>query len=83
MSGCANTARARLINCFWPGREQHAAFAHLGVVALFQRGDKLVRAGHFRGGFYCIIGRIQAPIANVLADRAREEMGRLQHHPDP
>ena len=44
--------------------------------------DELVRAGQFGRFLDLLIGGLQPPVADVLADGAREQVRRLQHHAD-
>ena len=82
ISGSASTARARLINCFCPAESSYAALADLLVVALFQRDDEVVRARQLRRRLDLPRRSRPAAVADVLADRAAEQVRRLQHHAD-
>src|SRR5690606_19070256 len=66
-----------------PDGEQPAALADLFVVAMGQRHDEGVRAGQLRRLLDLLVGRVQPPVADVLTDRAGEQVRRLQHHADP
>ena len=50
------------------------------IIAAGQRADEAVDAGVFRGGLYLVPAHIILRVADVLAHRALEEPGVLQHH---
>ena len=56
--------------------EPAAALADDGVVAGRQRHDEVVEAGRLRGGHDLVVGRVELPHPDVVADGAIEE-GRL------
>ena len=59
------------------GGEPVAALAHVAVPALFQLGHHGVGGDGPGGGLNLFVCGVQAAVANVLPDRAREEMGIL------
>ena len=63
-------------------REQVAAFAHVLVITLVERDDEVVRARDLGGFFHFRVGRVQPPVADVLAHRPAEQVRGLQHDPD-
>ena len=65
-----------------PTGESVAALAHHRVIAVLQRKDALVDERGFRGGHDLLVGGGGAPVADVLADRAAEEIALLGDHPD-
>ena len=62
-----------------PGGEARAALAHLSVIALVLPADEGVRMDERRGGAHLLIRRVRAAEADVVRNRAGEQMGRLQH----
>src|SRR5471030_409486 len=60
------------------GRQARAAFAQLRVVAVFQRGDEVVRVGGARRRFDLRL-RQAAPHVDVLARRGGQQEGVLRH----
>ena len=62
-----------------PAREHHAAFAHVGVVALRERGEEVVRGGGAGGLLDLGVGRAGAAEADVLARGGGEDHRVLRH----
>ena len=60
-------------------REVRAVAGQHGVVALGQALDEAVGVGQTGGGDALLIGGLQTAIADVLHDRAGEQVGILQH----
>jgi len=72
-----------------PGDGQHLALAlaqipgALGehrLVAVRQVADEGIGVGHFGGGDDLSVGGVQPPVADVLHDGFREEVGVLEHN---
>ena len=61
----------------FPSGEPVAALAHVAVPALFQFGHHGVSGDGPGGGLNLFVCGVQAAVADVLPDRAREEMGIL------
>ena len=64
------------------GGELVAALAHVALPALFQLGHHRIGGDGLGRGLHLGVGCVQAAIADVLADRAGEEMGTLEHIAD-
>ena len=60
-------------------REVGAVVRELGLVALGQTGNEIIRTGQARGFDALLVACVQPPVANVLHDGAGEEVGLLQH----
>ena len=63
-------------------RKRNAAFAKNRVVALRQRGDKLVRVGESRGGEDLLARRARRGAGDVVADAGGEQHVVLEHDAD-
>ena len=75
-------ARAMATRCFWPPDSITPAFAQVGVIALRQRGQEIMRRGRPGGGLDLGIGRLGAAKADVLARRGGEDHRVLRHQRD-
>ena len=53
-----------------------------GVVAVGQTGYKIVRIGELGGPDALFVGGVQFAVANVIHDRAGEQIGLLKHDPE-
>ena len=62
--------------------EAHPPLADQGVVALRELGDEVVRVRRPRRRLDLLLGRLGAPVADVLARRSVEQEGLLHHHAD-
>ena len=65
-----------------PDRETHATLAHDRVPPLRESRDELRRVRGLGGSLDLGIGRLEAPVADVLADRVCEEDRLLRDHSD-
>ena len=63
-------------------RQIDAALADQRLVAVRQLQDEVMRVGVARGGFELGLGRIRLAEAQILLDRAVEQIGVLVHHGD-
>ncbi len=63
-------------------REQGAALAHDEAIALLLRHDLVVELGGLGRGLDLGVGRVEAPVADVLPDRVVEDEGVLRHDRD-
>ena len=63
-------------------RQAAAGLGDLGVVALRQPRDELVRVRRARRLLDLLVGGVEPPVAQVVGDRAREEHRILQHDRD-
>ena len=63
-------------------RERVAALADDGVEALGQRVDELLGLGHARGAAHLLVGRLGAPVGDVLAHGGGEQERVLRHDAD-
>src|SRR5207248_4258959 len=61
-------------------RELVAALADLRVVAVPRGGDEVVGVHELRGPLDLGVGRVEAAVADVLADRAAEQVRLLEDH---
>jgi hypothetical protein len=52
------------------------------LIAVGQLQDEIMRVGVFRRGFELIFGRIGLAEAQIVLDRAVEQIGVLMHHGD-
>jgi len=67
---------------FLPHRELITTFANVLIVTFLKVHNEFVRARQFCGLFDLLIRCIQAPIAQVVANTAREEVRNLQDDSD-
>ena len=65
-----------------PARQVDSALFDVGVVALRQLEDELVRLGRSGGGDHLFVAGLRAPIADVIAHRAGEQDRLLRHDAD-
>ncbi len=78
--GSARNARAIVSSCFSPGRDVGGVVVEDGVVAVGQRAHEVVDVGRLGGRDDLLLGGVLAAVGDVLADRAAEQPGVLQHH---
>ena len=80
MLGSARNARAIVSSCFWPDGDVRGVLVEHGVVALGQGAHEVVDVGGLGGGDDLLVGRARLAVGDVVADRAGEQPGVLQHH---
>ncbi len=82
MVGLARNARAMVSELLLPGADDAALVVDERVVAVGQRVDEPVDVGRPGRLEDLLLGRLRVAVGDVLADRAAEQPGVLQHHPD-
>jgi hypothetical protein len=80
MSSGASLRKARATEMRWrsPPESSAPALAELGLVAVGQRGDEVVRVGRAGRREDLLVGRLQAPVADVVEDARAEQQRLLQ-----
>ena len=71
MRGSASSARANATSCRWPSESREPALAELGLVAVLEPHDEVVRADRLRGGDDLLVGRVGPAERDVLAHACR------------
>ena len=79
-AGSARNARAIVTSCRSPALKVGALLVDDGVVAVGQRVHEAVHERRPRGLEDLLLGRVRAAVGDVVADRALEQPGVLQHH---
>ena len=80
--GSARKARAMVSSCFSPALTVPPSSSIMRVVAVGQRVHEAVDVGRPGGLEDLLLGGVEVAVRDVVADRAAEQPGVLQHHAD-